>query len=1212
MPITVKTDSSTFRDPAMGPSRPRKARRWGIGIAGFLILYGLLGHFLAPALLRPYAERQLSSTLQRPVTIAVLSLNPYTLNLEADGIRIAERSGSEDFLTLQKLRVRPSWSSLLRLKPIVAELLVDHLQVHVVRTAAQTFNFTDIVEALGTPAEPPKPKPAEPLRYAVSNIRVENAAIDFDDRVLNEQHRIENLRIGIPFIANIPSKTEVFVQPLLEATIDGSTVKLTGIAKPFSPTLESTLAVKLNQLDLPGLLEYSPLPLPVKIAKARLSTDLILQFQRLDGEPHVGISGSVDLDGLSVTERDGQPLFDADSIHLAADAIEPLRPIVHLSALRIEHPLLTLSRDAAGTLNLSRLARPAKPSTQATPAGAPKSPAVLPDFSLSRFQLDDGSIHFSDHATGAGAAAFELRRIGIAVQALSTRARTPATYEIKAELAKGGTLAVNGSLVIPARTLDTRLSLDALALPAFQPYLDSRLAARFDAGTLALKMQARIDAGKAVPAITVGPGTIGVQALKLVTGHGARPLIALGRASVDVTAVDLEKRDADIAAVEVASLQVNAERDRDGAIDLAGLLRPGDKATASSAAAESTGDAAWHYRVGSTRLSDSALHLIDHSNSEPVALSVSSLALTLGALSDDAKQAIPLDLSAHLQGKGRLAVRGTVAREPLKARLKLKASALDLAAVSPYVIGAINARVESARLGLGGDAALSRSDGAGLDLDYKGSAQLSEVRVLDKDNGDAFLGFGDLDLGGIDAHYDAGGPRVDIGRIALSDFFAQVLLDDSGRLNIGRVIATQAPAGGQAAADAAAPAAPQAASAPLKLHIGEIALAAGNVDYTDHFIRPNFNARLTAIKGSIGRFGSDSTESAPLDVSATLNDNGPVEIKGTINPLAPAPTLDLKASAKDIELTRFAAYSAKYTGFPIVKGKLQVDLSYALKDNALSANNHVFIDQFTFGDRVESPDATSLPVRLAISLLKDARGQIDVNVPVSGSLADPKFSLGGVIWKAFLNLIEKAVTAPFSLLARAIGGGSGSGAELDYVAFAPGSATLDDSQKSKLDMLAKALADRPAIKLSLSGHFDTAMDTPALRQDAVARQIRQQKLKDSGGKDKPIDSVSVDPAEYDKYLKRAYEAADIKKPRNFFGFAKSLPPAEMKRRLSDAVTIDKTDLQALAQRRAAAVQSYLATKLDTGRVSVETSKADDAKTGETSGAKPRVDFAVKL
>jgi len=387
-------------------------------------------------------------------------------------------------------------------------------------------------------------------------------------------------------------------------------------------------------------------------------------------------------------------------------------------------------------------------------------------------------------------------------------------------------------------------------------------------------------------------------------------------------------------------------------------------------------------------------------------------------------------------------------------------------------------------------------------------------------------------------------------------------------------------------------------------------LQGGRVTYTDNFIKPNYTANLVSIHGTIGAFGTDSKTSAPVEVAAKLAANGPITIRGSVNPLIEKPALDLTATAHDIELTNLTPYSAKYAGYPITKGKLNVDLHYKLDNNLLSANNHIFIDQLTFGDHIDNDTATKLPVRLAISLLKNSRGEIDVDIPVSGSLDNPEFSIGGLIWKAVLNLLQRAVTAPFTLLAHAFGGGGGE--ELGYVAFDAGSAKLSDDAQKKLDTIAKALTDKQSVRIDLIGRVDPAVDEPALRTRYVDRLVKQQKLKDVVGNGESVDTsnISVAPGEYQKYLTKAYKDADFKKPSNLIGMTKTLPDDDMKNALAEHAPVDEASLRALAQRRAQAVQQYFDGKIESSRVFIVAPKLD-AKGIEDKGPTTRVDFGLK-
>src|SRR5262249_54883342 len=261
------------------------------------------------------------------------------------------------------------------------------------------------------------------------------------------------------------------------------------------------------------------------------------------------------------------------------------------------------------------------------------------------------------------------------------------------------------------------------------------------------------------------------------------------------------------------------------------------------------------------------------------------------------------------------------------------------------------------------------------------------------------------------------------------------------------------------------------------LMIDKVMLEGGHVYYTDDFIKPNYSADMTYITGSVGAFGTSTQQPADVELQGQVNGSAPLNISGSVNPLTPLAYVDIKAKAQGIELTGLSAYSAKYTGYPILKGSLTMDVHYLLNQGTLTANNHIFIEQLTFGDRVENSSARNLPVRFAVAVLKNSRGEIDLNIPVSGSLSDPQFSLGRVIWGAFMNVLTKAITSPFSLLASAVGaiaGGGGSGdagstQDLSFVPFTPGLATLTGSAKNGLTTLGNALRDRPSLHLSICG-----------------------------------------------------------------------------------------------------------------------------------------------
>jgi hypothetical protein len=492
---------------------------------------------------------------------------------------------------------------------------------------------------------------------------------------------------------------------------------------------------------------------------------------------------------------------------------------------------------------------------------------------------------------------------------------------------------------------------------------------------------------------------------------------------------------------------------------------------------------------------------------------------------------------------------------------------------------------------------------------FQGEVALGDLVALDEANQSDLLKWKALTLASVDAQLEPLAVRV--GDIALDDFFARLLLNENGEFNLQQLAREHTPAIEPPrptiepkTVEVVAP----PGTATTWLRLGKATLTGGNIDFSDHFIRPNYSANLTGLTGTLSTLAFD--QPAEIELHGKVQGSAPLEIAGRINPLGQDLFLDVKATATDIELPPLSPYSGKYVGYGIEKGKLSMKVSYLIEDRKLKAENSIILDQLTFGPKVESPDAIKAPVLLAVSLLKDRNGVIKFDLPVGGSLDDPQFSVAGLVFRAIVNLIVKIVTAPFALL----GSLAGHGEELAYIEFAPGSATLDKASDEKLKAIAKALIDRPAVSLDVAGRVDPAQDREALKRAAVDRQIRAQKFNDlvkSGEPPASVDAVEVSEAEYEPLLTRAYKAADFSKPRNAIGFAKDLPRAEMEALLFANATITDEDLRALADRRAQVVRASLT---DGEHVPAErvflTAPRLDAAGLKDKGKPTRVDFAL--
>ena len=1202
---------------ALGLYHSRRMRITALVIAIFLLLLGLFGFFIAPGIIKSQLEKQLTAQLQRPVTIGAIHLNPYTLRLTVDRLHIGERDGLSPFVDVDNLVVNASWGSVFHLAPVLDELSLVHPQIHITRTGPQTFNFSDIVQRFASkPADPN----ASPTRFALYNISVHNGDIRFDDKVQNAAHRVDQLELGVPFIANLPHDVNVFVQPLLAMRVDGSPLRIQGQTKPFANSLESVISFNMDRLDLAKYLAYASASLPAAIPSGLLSGTLDVHFVQAQPTPQLVLKGALQLDNFSMTTQDHAPILELGHAAANLEDVQPLQSRYHFSTLQLDHATLHYTKSPGDRTNFDALlgknAPPPKPGTPPT------------DVQIGTLALENSALDYAD-LSGSTPAHLQLENMQGTVRSLSTLSAQPGVVDVTSALG-GGTLHVAGHLFEKDSRFEGEIGASHVALQplaAFGPALNANIAS----GTLDADTHQKVDWSKTL-ALSMDGSKLAINDFALQQ-HGGKP-VAWQSLTVGINHLDLGSSTAQLGDVTLHGLDIDARRLKNGSIDLANLTKPSPPAKGKQAASPS-----WHWSVAHLIIDGSSFALTDPTlPAKRGRIKVDADKFSVDGISDDMHKPIKLDLSGGI-GHGKFKLDGQLKPEPLDADLRVTATRLNVAPFASLVQVPLNVNLDSALLSANGRVRYRDHKPQAL-MDYQGRMLLGRVRVQDKVTGDDFLRWNSLALNGMKLRMGGTAPTVDIGGIALDDFYARVIINANGRLNLQDVISNPAqapvsvtreqagaapalsvppppvkessrtPGGGTTTtatiATTTAPTAP-----PTDIHIGQITLANGNLNYTDNFIKPNYTANITQLAGKIGAFGTD-TSNKPADVTlqGELDDNSPVNIQGTINPLTPMAFLDIKATAQDVELTHLTPYSGKYAGYPITKGRLTMDVHYQLDQNKLNADNHIVLNQLTFGDRMEGPGISHLPVKLAVALLKDSNGNIDIHVPVSGSLNDPEFSLGGVIWQAFVNLLKRAVTSPFRLLA-SIGGGGGGNQDLDYVEFAPGSAVLDAQAKDKLAHVVDVLDKKTDLKLDITGRVDPSVDEQGLRSVTVDDMVQKEEADDIGTAAATAAPVKPGTDDYNKYLTKAYKHAKFDKPRDLIGLTKSQPPSEMIKMMEAHVTVDQDALRHLAERRADAVRQYLHGKIADNRVFVLAPKLD-AKGIEDKGKTTRDEFGLHM
>ncbi|HJV84253.1 MAG TPA: DUF748 domain-containing protein [Noviherbaspirillum sp.] len=718
-------------------------------------------------------------------------------------------------------------------------------------------------------------------------------------------------------------------------------------------------------------------------------------------------------------------------------------------------------------------------------------------------------------------------------------------------------------------------------------------------------------AARATPSIALGEFDLRGAKLRFADAHALRPLQA-STEKLDLAlrklSIDTGKRTVSVG--EVASNSASFQLRQDKQTEQAA------RAATTSDRNGKSGDQPYAVNVGRVDIRNWTARLEDRSEQAPAVTMIAPVSLSVQDFSTASSTPAHVELKATVDKKGLLAANGNVVLAPFQADLAVSAKEVDLLPLQPYIADRLNLRLTRAALTSNGKLKLKLAANGDLNGDFKGDVTLGNLATVDKVSGNDFLRWKSLFVGGIDMNIAPFTLKAD--QVALSDFFARIIIDPTGRINLQDIVRdvgarhkslTEVSAPAAQAATAVKSEAPPARQTP-PITIRKLTLQGGRVRFTDNFIKPHYSATLAEFGGAVTGLSSDPETTAGLDLRGEVN-NAPLSVAGRINPLKGDLFLDLKANVRGMELAPLSAYSGKYVGYGIEKGKLSFEVAYRVDKRVLSAENRLILDQLTFGDKVESPTATTLPVRFAVALLRDSRGVIDVNLPIGGSLDDPQFSVGGLVAKVIVNVITKAVTKPFALLGALFGGGE----ELSSLDLAPGSAAIPPAAQDKLNKLSKALADRPALQLEITAHVDPEADRAGLKRAYVERKVRAVKIRDlqAKGQSPAPGSVVISASEYPELLTRAYRDEKFPKPRNLVGLPKTLPVEEMEKLMIANVEINDDDLVSLGNRRAMAVKTWLE---DQGQVNADRMfvlapkvSAPDKKASNESGS--RVDFSLR-
>jgi uncharacterized protein involved in outer membrane biogenesis/outer membrane protein OmpA-like peptidoglycan-associated protein len=845
---------------------------------------------------------------------------------------------------------------------------------------------------------------------------------------------------------------------------------------------------------------------------------------------------------------------------------------LHLAAVELDKPRVELLFDKKGQLNLASLFKlPASEPASAEPPGQP-----FP-LRIDSIRLAQGYLHFKD-ARPSEPIEFLYDSMNLELKNLSTLPDDRADMTLVAESPEGGRIDWSGTLGLSPIASTGTLKLTDSQMKVWWPYVRDALPLVLEKGVLNFSTDYTLNLAHQTD-LQLNHAAVSIAPFAIRSTEG-RALASLERLDIGNASLDLAKQVVNIGQVRSRGLETWAAREADGQLDWQKLLASQPVKQAADAVEVKDSQAAptppapgkpWQVLVKDVQLRDYRIHLADRQPSEPVALELGPLNLDLKDVDSLGQSPLTLKLDTGIGKQGSLGATGQVTLTPLTAQLQITTRDLDLRIAQAYISPFIKLELRSGRLG--SDLAVNLKSTEPLAIQVSGRAQIDQLHTLDTLNSRDFVKWEQLLLDGLDYQH---GQALSIATVTLRQPYARFMINDNRTTNIDDLLVPQ-PAG-----ETASPAAKTAAtSPPLGIKVGQVVIEDGSANFADLSLTPNFATAIQQLNGTVGTVDNRKGQPAKIDIQGKVDRYAPVFINGSLDPFDPLASLDITTRFNRVELTTLTPYSGKFAGYRIRKGRLNLDLHYLISKGQLKAENKLLVDQLQLGEKVDSPDATDLPVRLAIALLKDTKGMITLELPVAGNLNNPQFSVMPIVWQTLRNLVLRAASAPFRLLGGLVAGGESQ--DLSSVSFAPGSTELNAPAQEALLKLASALKTRPALRLEVEGTSAQSSDGPLIAQQRLEREYQSSwyKILQRRGDKVPAQPSLLQVPEDEKFalLEGIYRTRLKQQPPAQWD---ALEKAQRTAQLRNAVIASWSDssllLRQLGQARGASVKAFLVDK----------------------------------
>lgn len=1279
---------SAAKKPSAQPAS-RPGRRFGplrgcaVVLAVLAGLWLLLALALPPTLIKRALQDWLVDTLNAPVTVKDIRLNPFTLQATLTGLSVPspalaarqpqaagpEHSGEPPaLLSVERLIVTPGlrlvsrsvagnetggaeagetdfWTRLKQIRPqVVVSLRVERPDVDIAYLGDGLFSFSHLLPPsppappdpaeptdpadladLADPALPGPPEPTSEERFSfftLSDMSVADGTFILRDALTGTSLNLESVQFDVPFIAPSPSllsgqspaaEAPPLAAPTLSATLNGVPVQVTGSIQPyFQPYsqpyagatpergahLRTTFDIRAGTLDMGPLGDFLSRFTPLKLVSGRLEPTLTFALSRSGAnELDVELSGQVHVEDLDLAGPSGESAAKLKRGEIAVAGFTLSERRISLRAMELDGLYIKATRGKDGRLDwqdwIEKLDAGQAAGSPPAPAGDDASFVVEgADLTLRNadFVWEDAAFTGTGRITVSG--------VDGRIAEYSTRPGARTAMRLSFGIDNEGMLALEGEGALSPPSLQASLQVRDLSLVVLHPLLGgtpfSDVLGRLDfTGTVQSREQDGVShavinkAEAAVRELSFGKNGKGGK----TPAFSARSLTFKGL-SLDSAAQKVELETLSVSGPKIRLASGTAAMGLD--LPAARETSPAQNGAQNAAKTPWGGSAAWKAAIGAFRVDKGQISRVDAKGKTEVL--VSDLSLSTGALSLDPRQRISFTLRSKGRSNDNLEASGDFRPSPLDIDARVKASGLELDTLDtflrPWTGVALSGQAEG-DLRVGVQAASGKPPA----VELSGNLTLRNTRLADRQSGRNLGRFRRFSAQGL--MFSSARSSLQAAQLLLDQVRLPLEIDSKGNLTLLDILTRRT--------SLASPPMPVSAD-PLAGILASLSIASFRVQDSAFFLSDkrftppvaltaqNLNAVVTTLSNARGT-------SAEVSISAQL-DGAPVRLSGRTNPLIAPPTADLVLKAEDVDLSRYSPYARQYMGYPVEQGRLSLESRIRTSNRDFSADSTLALRGLTLGPRDTRSQAPDYPVTLGLSLLSDLNGDVNINVPLRGSLDGVDLQMGGIVGKAVGGLFAKILSSPFTLVGGIFGFLGESEPELQLLPFFPGSSALFQASNTRVDKVVDLLRLRPKTKARLVGVYEPQADEAGLRREAVRRRLRELKHASLPASQRDAiapDAVRIAPEEYEDLLFTAFKAADVPKTRNLLGMTRREDPDVMERRLSENERVTRADLEALARARAESVRARIL-KLDpslAGRVSLGTGRdgAPEVRTG---------------